>query len=206
MKRILFLLLFFLCTFALCAQSNTGELRLKVTDPSGSAVKTKVQIVSEANPYRNALATDDQGYLDVQRLPFGFYQLDIKQPGFANVSESVEVRSSIPTDDAIQLNVSAVQSSVTVTSLIDPDPTGSVNQVGSNLIQNRLCSLPGRSVQGLVNSQPGWLYEGNAVLRPRGSEYQTQLVADGIPLTDNRSPSFGREVEATRSAWEVVAW
>ena len=48
----------------------------------------------------------------------------------------------------------------------------------------------------LVNSQPGWLYEGNAVLHPRGSEYQTQFVVDGIPLTDNRSPSFGPEIEA----------
>jgi hypothetical protein len=47
-----------------------------------------------------------------------------------------------------------------------------------------------------VNSQPGWLYEGNAVLHPRGSEYQTQFVVDGIPLTDNRSPSFGPEIEA----------
>jgi outer membrane cobalamin receptor len=47
-----------------------------------------------------------------------------------------------------------------------------------------------------VNSQPGWLYEGNAVLHPRGSEHQTQFVVDGIPLTDNRSPSFGPEIEA----------
>jgi outer membrane cobalamin receptor len=47
-----------------------------------------------------------------------------------------------------------------------------------------------------VNSQPGWLYEGNAVLHPRGSEYQTQVVVDGLPLTDNRSPSFGPEIEA----------
>ena len=47
-----------------------------------------------------------------------------------------------------------------------------------------------------MNSQPGWLYEGNAVLHPRGSEYQTQFVVDGIPLTDNRSPSFGPEIEA----------
>ena len=60
-------------------------------------------------------------------------------------------------------------------------------------IQNRLTALPGRSMQDLVNSQPGWLYEGNAVLHPRGSEYQTQFVVDGIPLTDNRSPSFGPE-------------
>ena len=57
-------------------------------------------------------------------------------------------------------------------------------------------SIPGRSLQDLVNSQPGWLYEGNAVLHPRGSEYQTQFVVDGIPLTDNRSPSLGPEIEA----------
>ena len=47
-----------------------------------------------------------------------------------------------------------------------------------------------------MNSQPGWLYEGNAVLHPRGSEYQTQMVVDGIPLTDNRSPGHGSEIEA----------
>ncbi|MBV9887034.1 MAG: TonB-dependent receptor, partial [Acidobacteria bacterium] len=33
-------------------------------------------------------------------------------------------------------------------------------------------------------------------LHPRGSEYQTQIVVDGIPLQDNRSPSFGPEIEA----------
>ena len=65
--------------------------------------------------------------------------------------------------------------------------------MGLQTIQNRLTALPGRSMQDLVNSEPGWLYEGNAVLHPRGSEYQTQFVIDGIPLTDNRSPSFGPE-------------
>ena len=68
--------------------------------------------------------------------------------------------------------------------------------MGSQMIQDRLTALPGRSIQDLVNSEPGWLYEGNAVLHPRGSEYQTQFVVDGIPLTDNRSPSFGPEIEA----------
>ncbi len=190
---------FFLFAGSAFAQSNSGELRLKVTDPSGLGVKTTVQIISEANQYRNTLATNDQGELDVQRLPYGIYQLEIQQPSFAPVSQPVEIRSSIATEYDIQLKLPTVSQSVTVSAantLIDPDQAGAVSQIGSDVIQNRLSSLPGRSIQDLVNSQPGWLYEGNAVLHPRGSEYQTQFVVDGIPLTDNRSPSFGPEIEA----------
>ena len=48
----------------------------------------------------------------------------------------------------------------------------------------------------LVNTQPGWLLEANGILHPRGSEYQTQYVVDGLPLTDNRSPAFAPELGA----------
>jgi hypothetical protein len=197
MKR--FAALFILLASPLFAQSNTGELHLKVADPSGLGVKTIVLILSEANQYRNSLASADDGTLDVQRLPFGLYRLDITHPGFAPASETVEIRSSIALEFTIQLKLTSVNQSVTVNApdtLIDPDQAGAVSQIGSEAIQHRLSSLPGRSLQDLVNSQPGWLYEGNAVLHPRGSEYQTQFVVDGIPLTDNRSPSFGPEIEA----------
>ena len=193
------LALFLLIAGSALGQSTSGELRLKVTDPSGLGVKTTVQIISAANQYRNILATNDQGSLDVQRLPYGIYRLEISQPGFATVSVSLEIRSSLATEYAIQLKLPTVSQSVTVTAantLVDPDQAGAVNQIGSEIIQNRLSSLPGRSLQDLVNSQPGWIYEGNAVLHPRGAEYQTQFVVDGIPLTDNRSPSFGPEIEA----------
>ena len=194
-----FTALFFLCALPLFCQSTSGELRLKVTDPSGLGVKTTVQITSEANQYRNTLSTNDQGELDVQRLPYGIYRLEVNQPGFAAVSQSVEIRFSLPIECKIQLKLPTVNQSVTVSApntLIDPDQPGSVTQVGSEAVQYRLTSVPGRSLQDLVNQQPGWLYEGNAVLHPRGSEYQTQFVVDGIPLTDNRSPSFGPEIEA----------
>ena len=196
MKRLTALL--FLISMSLFSQSNSGELRLKVTDPSGRGVKTTVQIVSSGNQYRNALATNDQGDLDVQRLPYGIYQLQIERTGFAAKSQTVEIRSSLPTGLKIQLQLSPVNETVNVNAsdtLIDPDDAGSVNQIGTEFIQSRLGSIPGRDLQDLVNTQPGWLYEGNAVLHPRGSEYQTQFVVDGIPLTDNRSPSFGPEIE-----------
>ena len=196
MKSCLILLLYAVPLFA---QSNSGELRLKVIDPGGLGVRTAVQISSKANRYRNTLTTSDQGSLDVQRLPYGLYQLEIWQPGFAGISESIEIHSSVLTEHTVQLKLPTVNESVTVSAantLIDPDQAGSVNQIGSDLIQNRVSSIPGRSLQDLVNSQPGWLYEGNAVLHPRGSEYQTQFVIDGIPLTDNRSPSFGPAIDA----------
>jgi len=187
------------CALPLFGQTNRGELRLRVTDPAGLGVKTTVQIVSKANQYRNMLETSEQGRLDVQRLPYGFYQIEIRQAGFAAAIAPIEIRSSIPTEYAIQLQLSLVNEIVTVSApntLIDPDQAGSVSQIGSATIQTRLSSVPGRSLQDLVNSQPGWLYEGNAVLHPRGSEYQTQFVVDGIPLTDNRSPSFGPAIDA----------
>jgi len=197
MKR--FIGFFLLLAAPLFCQSNRGELRLKVTDPSGLGVKSTVRLASEANGYRNTLLTTDQGNLEVQRLSYGIYQLEIEHSGFATVSETVEIRSSLSTERTIQLKFSTVSQSVTVSdadTLIDPDRAGSVSQIGPDLIQNRVGSVPGRSLQDLVNSQPGWLYEGNAVLHPRGSEYQVQFVVDGIPLTDNRSPSFGPAMEA----------
>jgi hypothetical protein len=200
----LFALFFLLAAATLFGQTNQGELRLRITDPAGHGIKCTVRIVNNASQYRNTLTTTDQGELEIERLAFGTYQIDIEppdieHPGFALRSESVEVRSSVPTTLDIQLKIAPLSQSVSVSTanpLLDPHQAGAVSQIGAQFIQDRLGSIPGRAVQDLVNSQPGWLYEGNAVLHPRGSEYQTQFVLDGIPLTDNRSPSFGPAIEA----------
>jgi hypothetical protein len=188
-----------LVALPLLAQSNAGELRLKVTDPHGLGVRSTIELASEANQYDNTFVTDDNGVLIAKRLPFGLYRIQIQQPGFAEVSAPIEVRSAIPIEYAIKLTLASVTTSVMVqdvNTLIDPYRAGSSNEIGGETIESRTTSLPGRSLQDLVNSEPGWLYEGNAVLHPRGSEYQTQFVVDGIPLTDNRSPGFGPEIEA----------
>jgi hypothetical protein len=187
------------CALPVLAQSDTGELRLTVTDPSSHAVLTQVELVSDANQYHSTFTTDDQGSVDARRLPYGIYQVRIEAPAFSPVSESIEVRSALPIEQTIRLKVPPVSQLVTVhasATLIDPWRPGSVNEMGLQTIRDRLTALPGRSMQDLVNAEPGWLYEGNAVLHPRGSEYQTQFVVDGIPLTDNRSPGFGPEIEA----------
>jgi outer membrane cobalamin receptor len=188
-----------LTAMPLLAQTSTGELRLKVVDPQGLAAKTSVELRCDANQYQSVFTSDDAGEIRAKRLPYGRYEIRIEKAGFTAVSESVEIHSALPTERTIHLTLASADSSVQVNAtetLIDPDAAGAVNRIGTETIQQRISSLPGRSLQDLVNSQPGWLYEGNAVLHPRGSEYQTQLVVDGMPLTDNRSPSFGPEIEA----------
>ena len=183
----------------LLAQSRTGELRITVTDPTGFGVKSLVALVSEANHYHQRVYTDDDGNLIAKRLPFGIYRMEVQSQGFASFTQLVEVRSAVPLEFHISLSVAPVSTSVTVSekeTLIDPHRTGVVNQIGADSLEHRGISEPGRSVIDLVNSQPGWLVEANGVLHPRGSEYQTQFVVDGIPLTDNRSPAFAPEMDA----------
>ena len=200
MRRFLGLIAFaLLCFFPAVGQVNTGELRLSVTGPDGLAVKASIELLSQGNQYKRDFVTDEGGKARIQTLPYGLYRLTARKEGFAETSILVEVRSAMPTESKIKLQLAGVSQTVTVdaaSTLIDPDRPSSVMQIGSKQIEDRVQSLPGRSVQDLVTTQPGWLYEGNAVLHPRGSEYQTQFVVDGMPLTDNRSPSFGPEVEA----------
>jgi hypothetical protein len=188
-----------LLALPLAAQSNSGELRLKVADPRGLGVKASVTLASDASQLRRRLVTDAAGFLTARNLPFGSYQLRVESDGFSPFSGIIEIRSALPTQYAVKLSIAALSTAVNVTAggtLLDPEQSGATNHLDEQAIADRPASLPGRGVVDLIDSQPGWLYEGNAVLHPRGSEYQTQFVVDGIPLIDNRSPSFGPEIEA----------
>jgi hypothetical protein len=196
MKKCFLLLVFGVQLFG---QSNSGGVRLKVLDSAGLGLRAAVELVSEANQFRQAYATSELGRLAARNLPFGLYRLEVERPGFAAYSGVVEVRSAVPVEVTIELSAAPAQTAVEVrdaATLVDPHRTGTIERVGTDVLEHRNTALPGRSLIDLVNSQPGWLLESNGVLHPRGSEYQTQYVVDGVALTDNRSPSFAPEIEA----------
>src|SRR5271166_997538 len=181
------------------AQSNAGELRLKVTGPDALPLKAAVELSNDSLQFRRSFLTDDAGQLIARNLPFGRYHLQVHRESFSPYDGLIEVHSALPANYVVKLGIATLSTAINVTAettLLDPERTTTINHLDSKAIADRPASLPGRSLPDLINSQPGWLYEGNAVLHPRGSEYQTQFVVDGIPLTDNRSPSFGPEIEA----------
>jgi hypothetical protein len=168
-------------------------------DRAGLVSQAVVSVSSEASQVHTVYTTDQSGVILCKLLPWGPYVIHVTKPGFRPATLNLEMDSALLIERTIQLDLASVAATVqvdSVSTMIDPDLPSSVMQIGVQTIEDRLTSLPGRSVQDLVDTQPGWLYEGDAVLHPRGSEYQTQFVIDGIPLTDNRSPGFGPEIEA----------
>jgi len=67
--------------------------------------------------------------------------------------------------------------------------------LAKNAIEEQIPAQPGRTLTDLVNDQPGWIYEANGVLHPRGSEYDVQFVFDGLPLTQIVSPAFAPSLD-----------
>ena len=188
-----------LLAFPVNGQSNAGDLHLKITGPNAQPIKAAIDLSSDATQFHRFFSADDSGLTIVRNLPFGLYRLQVHAEDFAPYDGLIEIHSALPTEYVIKLSIAAISTAVNVTAeatLLDPERTTTINHLDSKAIAERPASLPGRSLPDLINSQPGWLYEGNAVLHPRGSEYQTQFVVDGIPLTDNRSPGSGPEMEA----------
>ena len=189
----------FFCSFALLAQNNTGELRLRVTDQSGAALAAKADLVSQASKTHQTVDLSAHGRYSFKNLPFGLYVITLTETGFAPSSELVEIRSVIPLTLAIKLAVNPVQTAVEVKdsdTLISPDRTAAAYFTSSQEIRERRMSQPGRGLIDLAVMQPDGPSRRMEVPHPRESEYDTQYIVNGFPVQDNRSPAFARPIEA----------
>src|SRR5712692_3325575 len=199
MRAVRIFALFFLCAQSTWAQRVRGELRIEVHDLHGTAVAPSGELVSEANGFRRSFVAGPEGRYVAQDLPFGVYRLSLQAEGFAPWSDLVEIHSEVPVRVAVTLGVAPVTTQVEVNdsaTLVDPYATGSMYSVGRQSIEEHDAAQPGRELLDLVSEQPGWVYEANGVLHPRGSEYDVQFVVDGLPLTQNRSPAFAPSFDA----------
>ena len=181
------------------AQRARGELRIEVHDPQGIAVPTEAELVSDANQFRRTFQVGANGRYVVQDLAFGVYRLSVSTEGFARWSGLVEVRSEVPVRASVTLALAPLATQVKVSdsaTLLDSSRTGTVYPVGRQTLGEAVATQPGRVLSDLVDDLPGWLYEANGVLHPRGSEYDVQYVIDGLPITENRSPAFAPAIDA----------
>ena len=182
-----------------------GELRLSVHDPAGRAIPARVKLAGSSPQFRAEARADSAGQVRLQRLPQGVYRLDITHTGFAAFTETVEIRSALPHEKQVTLQIDPLATQITVDApapLLDRLQPGIVTHAGREQLNETMGTTLGRSTVDVITTMPGWLLEANAVLHPRGSEYDTQYVIDGMPLYDNRSIGFAPAFE--NSEFEAV--
>jgi len=182
------------------AQRDRGELQIEVHDPQGAVLSASGAIDSQGNQFHLDFKVGDDGHYIAQDLAFGVYRVSVSHPGFVSADQLIEIRSMVPRHLTVTLGLKPVETQVEVSdmeTLVDPSRTATVYTIGSQTIGEQLSPQPGRGVLDVVDAQPGWLFESNGVLHPRGSEYDVQFVVDGLPMTENRSPAFAPPMESS---------
>ena len=178
------------------AQTNTGNVYGNVIDESGGILPGgTATLTGERQPMTTTV--DANGLFRFLKVPPGRYTVTVAMPGFTTVTrENVIVNVGGNTQVDVQLRLSAVQETVTVTSatpLIDPRQV----ETGQNFSRDELTEIPtSRDVWSLIQQIPGVQVDtvnvgGNQSALAGGPDMITKgsgnvvYQVDGATTTDN---------------------
>ena len=180
--------------FASPAVSQTHLLRVQVRDIGGTPRQAECSLTRNHIETKAPAGTD--GICVFSSRQPGRYLLYVMAAGFAPTSTAVQITGAPLTSLAVTLRLPQTRISVDVndsTNAANPEP-GNAADVTEESLSRRHSSQMSRDAVDLVRSMPGWLTEANGVLHPRGSEYNTQFIVDGVPEYENISPAFAPAV------------
>src|SRR5208282_5517106 len=108
------------CDVLSYGHSAAGTIHGMVLDPSGAAVKgAVVSILNPVSHYQESAVTDGQGAFEFDNVPYNNYHLTAAAGGFQTASQDVNLRSAIPMELKISLEIGAEKTTMTVTDSAD---------------------------------------------------------------------------------------
>lgn len=204
-----------LFALTLNAQRPSGEIRLEVKDPSGSAMAASGELQGPLPTASRSFQTDAQGISTFGGLLYGTYRLEISKKGFATQSLSIEVQSAAPVSRTVTMTLGQGPASsitvVTTTPLpgvdldrdqvaapvqtadqLDIENSGAVNL--SDFMNRRLNGVYLNEVQGNP-FQPDLNYRGYTASPLLGTPQGLSVYMDGVRLNQ----PFGDVV-----SWDLI--
>ena len=136
--RTLFILILF---SARAFAQNVGTINGTVKDPQGLAIPgATVTLSNRVSQAMQTAITNEQGKYRLANVAFGTYVLNVTLSGFAAIDQVVEIRSTVPLVRDVQLNVGALQETVTVSAdaLLETSSTGSHVDLGAKTWTGRV--------------------------------------------------------------------
>ncbi len=181
------------------ALGTSGTIQGTVLDPSGAAVAgATVMIQNPVSGYVRSTTTSSTGQFEFQNVPFNPYHLTVTQKGFQPAVQDVSVRSGLPVQLKITLQIASVATTVTVTTqandLIERTPVQHTD-VNSTLIARLPIQSPSIGMsEVLSNATPGVVADANGFFHPLGEHSDTTIVVDGQPITDQQAKIFANQI------------
>jgi hypothetical protein len=178
---------------------SSGSISGTVLDPSGAVVANAgVEIHNPVSGYERSTTTDDKGNFSFSNIPFNPYHMTVTAPGFSDSSQDVEVRSVVPTNLKISLEVTGSSTTVTVEApggdLVENDPTFH-SDIDKNLFDKLPLESASSSLSSLVTlSTPGIAADSNGLFHGIGDHAENSFSVDGQPITDQQSKVFSNQL------------
>src|SRR5438552_1623766 len=189
-----FAILILAVSFAAFA-ANLGIVEGTVLGEGGAPPDgAKVQLLTRDGRQVDEHTVDPAGHFEFEQVPFGSYRLRAIGPGGAMAEQEVRVASGDVVVASISLRPAAEQQLVVQgTRPLAPAPAKVPSSV-SSLDRQQIEELPRgdtQSVNEILATQPGFVYDAMGNLFARGNHANIQYQLDGVPLPDSVSGLFG---------------
>jgi outer membrane receptor protein involved in Fe transport len=182
------------------AQSlSAGTVSGIVVDPNGAVVpNAAVTLENALTGYNRSMNTGADGGFRFDNVPFNNYVYSVSAYGFNAVRGGINIRTSVPITLKIPLVIGTATASVTVTStgsdLLENVPSAHVD-MDNSLLKRLPTGDPGSGLSTAVTlSAPGVAADSNGGFHPEGDHFQSQIVIDGTPVTDQQSKIFSTQI------------
>jgi Carboxypeptidase regulatory-like domain/TonB-dependent Receptor Plug Domain len=198
-----FLLLIFLITIPagpLLAQSggNSTSVTGTILDPSGAVVpNATVAVHNPVSQFSRSTTTDSSGKFSIPNVPFNPYHLSVSADGFAHYAQDVDVRSLVPVNVSINLQVATSSEVVTVESggdLVENDPTFHTDVDKAIVDRLPLASQSSSLSAAVTLVTPGIAADSNGLFHGLGDHAENSFSVDGQPITDQQSKVFSNQI------------
>jgi hypothetical protein len=178
--------------------ANAGTIRGSVLDPSGSAIPgATVEIQNPVSHYDKSVQTNAQGTFELDNIPYNSYHLSATATGFQGAEQDANVRSPLPLDVKISLQIGVANQSVTVSEAGDLVETDSAahTDVDRDLIDKLPLESATSSLSSLVTlATPGVSADSNGLFHGLGDHASNSFSVDGQPITDQQSKVFSNQI------------
>lgn len=179
---------------------SSGTVAGAVRDPSAAAVVgAAVELRNPVTGYHQQQLTDSTGSFRFRNVPFNTYQLTTSVPGFSPLTQSVDVRNSVPLNVDVSVKVAGAETSIDVAaspSLVENDPSAH-QDVDRNTFLKLPSFDPGGSLSQAVTYSTGTVAaDANGFFHPLGDHAQVSFVVDGQPISDQQSKVFSTQIPA----------